>query len=160
MNDDMLKTMPVTEDMKEKVHKLVAYVDRVFANGSLNIFAPLMQTDYRILMYLMRNPGAHPSVMADDLNITRPNIAANLRILEEKQFIRREMDPANRRQIYVHMTDIGMKHLDRITHQLEYPFARWLSPLGDEETKHLFNILEISSDPRNITAELGKLTLG
>ena len=98
--------------------------------------------------------------MADALNITRPNIAANLRILEEKQFIRREMDPANRRQIYVYITDIGKEHLLRISHQLDYLFACWLSLLGDEGTEHLFRILEISSDPKNITADLRKLTLG
>lgn len=150
----------VTEAMKSKVQRLTTYLDRVFANGSLNIFAPLMQTDYRILMHLNRNPGSHPSIMADALNITRPNIAANLRILEEKQFIRREMDPHNRRQIYVYITEIGKEHLQRISHQLDYLFACWLSLLGEEETEHLFHILEISSDPKNITADLRKLTLG
>ncbi len=160
MPENPLQGLVVTEAMKKKVQKLTEYVDRVFSNGSLNIFAPLMQTDYRILMHLAKNPGSHPSVMADALNITRPNIAANLRILEEKQFIRREMDPANRRQIYVYITDIGKEHLLRISHQLDYLFACWLSLLGDEGTEHLFRILEISSDPKNITADLRKLTLG
>ena len=158
--DNPLPETTLSPDMQAKVQKLTEYVDRVFANGSLNIFAPLMQTDYRILMYLNKKPGAHPSVMADDLNITRPNIAANLRILEEKNFISREMDPSNRRQIYVYMTDVGKDYLLRISHQLEYLFACWLTLLGDDETKQLFHILEISSDPKNITADLRKLTLG
>ena len=160
MSQEELMAVPLSDEMKQKVERLTGFLDRVFANGWLNIFAPLMQTDYRILVYLAKNPSAHPSVMVDDLNITRPNIAANLRILEERKFIVREMDPANRRQIYVSMTDSGKDYLMRINRQLETLFASWLTILGDKETEHLFHILELSCDPRNISSDLRKLTLG
>lgn len=154
----MPKNVIFSAQMAEKVEQLLSYVDRIFSSGGLNIFAPLMQTDYRILVYLKKNPGAHPSVIADELNVTRPNVAANLRILEEKKYIRREMDAENRRQIYVHMTKEGEEHLARVGTKLDVLFASWLSILGEEETEHLFKILDLSSDPKLITADLRKIS--
>lgn len=147
-------------ELKEQTDLLIKYLNQARNNGALDIFTSLFQTDYRILIYLNSHPDAHPSLMADELKVTRPNIAANLRLLEQKRFITRDVDEANRRQVYVNLTEDGKSHLEKIDAQLHFLFGGWFTILGKEETKHLLKILEISSSPELITEELKKFSVG
>ena len=147
-------------ELKEQTDLLIKYLNQARNNGALDIFTSLFQTDYRILIYLNSHPDAHPSLMADELKVTRPNIAANLRLLEQKRFITRDVDEANRRQVYVNLTDDGKSYLEKIDAQLHFLFGGWFTILGKEETKHLLKILEISSSPELITEELKKFYVG
>lgn len=147
-------------ELKEQTDLLIKYLNQARNNGALDIFSSLFQTDYRILIYLNSHPDAHPSLMADELKVTRPNIAANLRLLEQKRFITRDVDEANRRQVYVNLTEDGKSYLEKIDAQLHFLFGGWFTILGKEETKHLLKILEISSSPELITEELKKFSVG
>lgn len=148
------------KEIQEAIEKLLGYVSTIRKNGGLDIFSTFFQTDYRIMAYLANHENAHPSIMADELNVTRPNIAANLRLLEQKKFITREIDVNNRRQVYVNMTESGKKYLQKCDMQLHYLFSGWFTILGKEETSHLLNILKISSDPKIITDDLKDLVIG
>jgi DNA-binding MarR family transcriptional regulator len=147
-------------ELKEQTDLLIKYLNQARNNGALDIFTSLFQTDYRILIYLNSHPDAHPSLMADELKVTRPNIAANLRLLEQKRFITRDVDEANRRQVYVNLTEDGKSYLEKIDAQLHFLFGGWFTILGKEETKHLLKILEISYSPELITEELKKFSVG
>ncbi len=147
-------------EMQTDITKLLEYVAIIRKNGGLDIFSGLFQTDYRIMTYLSSHPNAHPSDMADELNVTRPNVAANLRLLDQKKFITRVVDEDNRRQVYVNMTEEGRQYLQKCDAQLNFLFAGWLTLLGKEETKHLLRILEISSDPSIISNEVKEIVVG
>ena len=156
---DFRQALELDPKKKGDVEKLLSYVDKVFSNGTLNLFSPLMQTDYRILMYLVRNPGAQPSVLAEQLNVTRPNVAANLRILDEKKYIVRRIDETNHRQIHVYLTEEGKRHIHRVGLKLNFLFASWLDILGPEECQHLFRILDLSCQPNVLNEDLKKMFL-
>jgi DNA-binding MarR family transcriptional regulator len=113
-----------------------------------------------MISYLHAHPAAHPSEMASALRVTRPNIAANLRLLEEKEYLVRMVDQENRRQVYVNLTRKGEQYYELCLQQLEYLFAGWFSILGEEEVKHLFNILAKSSDPSVMSDALKNFSFG
>ncbi len=142
------------EEMASKLKLLMDYIDKIRENGAFDIFSELFQTDYRILSYLLKNPVCHPSEIADALNLSRPNIAASLRTLEMKGWITREIDKDNRRQIFVSVTDEGLRVLKTSGQKLGYLFSSWFQILGEEEVEHLFRILDKSSDPALISDEL------
>ena len=148
------------EELKKYIDQLLNYVSIVRKNGGLDIFSTLFQLDYRIMTYLASHPDAHPSDLASGLNVTRPNIAANLRTLEQKKYIIRAIDEDNRRQVYVNMTEMGRNFLDKCDSQLHFLFSGWFQLLGKEETMHLLKILEISSSPNVITDEVKKFVIG
>lgn len=148
------------EEMQKDIDKLMEYVNIIRNNGGLDIFSSLFQTDYRIMTYLSVHPNAHPSDMADELNVTRPNVAANLRLLEQKKYITRVIDEDNRRQVYVNMTEEGKKYLDKCDSQLHFLFSGWFMLLGKEETKHLLKILDISASPTAISDEVKDFVVG
>lgn len=157
--DDIFNT-EIDDELKQKIEKLMGLVSKIRDNGELQIFSTLFQTDFQILSYLSKFPDAHPSDMADSLKVTRPNIAANLRNLENKGFIERDVDKANRRQVYVTLTEKGNQYIALCNLQLMYLFASWFKILGDQDTENLFRILEKSSSPDLMTDTLKKFSLG
>lgn len=148
------------EEIEQLAEKLLSYVDILRNNGAMNMFSQLFQYDYRILSYLKDKSNVHPSIMASDLNITRPNVAANLRILEQKKYITRVTDELNRRQVYVNITANGKRYLNIVDNQCILLFSSWLNILGRDEVVHLLKILEISSNPNLISSEVKNFTFG
>lgn len=157
----MIKEKQYTpERMKEDILKFTEYVDKVKETGVLNVFAELFQVDYRILDYLQGHPDAHPSIVADVLKVSRPNIAANLRLLGSKGYILRNIDGKNRRQIFVNITEKGIRYLNIVNNQCMRLFASWFNILGEEEVRHLFNILELSTDLSKISDDIYNTNFG
>ena len=148
------------EELEQYSAKLLTYFNRLKDSGIFSTFSQLFQTDYRILIYLYDKKDAHPSVIADELKVTRPNIAANLRLLESKNYIERVIDVNNRRQVYVNITDEGRYFCSVCRTQLSYLFAGWFSLLGKEETEHLFKILETTTDSSNLDSNLKNFNFG
>lgn len=143
-----------TVDLTEELNLLFKYLDQIYKNGEIDLFSSFFQSDFRILNYLRAHPGSHPSIIADELGITRPNVAANLRILEEQGLIERTIDKKNRRQIYVNATPKAEAVMHELFAKLGRLFVNWFKILGEEETKHLFKILELSSNPSILTDEI------
>lgn len=147
-------------ELEKNVARFMKLVNKARDLGELDIFAGLFQPDFRIMGYLKEHANAHPSEMAEALKESRPNIAANLRLLEEKGYITRELDEENRRQVYVNVTEEGLAFLNRCETQMTFLFAGWFGLLGKEETEHLFKILEISTSPEVMNEELKSFHVG
>lgn len=147
-------------EIQMDLETLMGYVSKIRETGAIDLFSRLFQSDYRILNYLRTHQNVHPSILADSLRLTRPNIAANLRLLESKKFITRVGDQDNHRQVFVNITPNGQRYLNIVDQQCATLFKGWFAILGPEETKHLFTILELSSDPKLMTDELKKFSFG
>jgi DNA-binding MarR family transcriptional regulator len=150
----------ISPELNEKIQRLMGYLSKAKDNGELQIFSSLFTLDYEIIGYLYHHPNAHPSEMADFLKVTRPNIAANLRVLESKDFLERLIDEKNRRQVYVNLTDKGRTYYEVCQKQLAYLFSGWFAILGPEEVEHLFTILDKSCRPELMTDNLKNFSFG
>ena len=148
-----------SEELLQDINQLMIYVNKIRESGALDLFSRLFQSDLRILIYL-RDKNDHPSIIAKDLRLARPNVAANLRLLESKKLISRIGDCDNHRQVIVNITSLGQRYLMIIDQQMASLFIGWFSVLGKEETSHLFKILELSSNPELMTDELKKFSFG
>ena len=146
-----------SEELLQNINQLMLYVNRIRESGALDLFSRLFQSDLRILSYLRDKKDVHPSIIARDLRLARPNVAANLRLLESKKLISRVGDCDNHRQVIVNITPLGQRYLMIIDQQMATLFVGWFSVLGKEETGHLFKILELSSNPDLMTDELKKI---
>ena len=149
-----------SEELLQDINQLMIYVNKIRESGALDLFSRLFQSDLRILSYLRDKNNVHPSIIAKDLRLARPNVAANLRLLESKKLISRIGDCDNHRQVIVNITSLGQRYLMIIDQQMASLFIGWFSVLGKEETKHLFKILELSSNPELMTDELKKFSFG
>ncbi|MFA6829868.1 MAG: MarR family winged helix-turn-helix transcriptional regulator [Bacilli bacterium] len=147
-------------DLPGKIQRLMELLSLAKDNGELQIFSALFMTDFQIIAYLASHENTHPSELADTLRSTRPNIAANLRTLESKGYIVRNIDENNHRQVYVNITEKGKIYFQICQKQLGYLFSSWFALLGEEEVEHLFVILEKSCRPDIMTDELKKFNFG
>ena len=132
------------------IFKFVELIQKIYTQGELNPFIQLVQSDSRILLYLFYHPSCHPSDISKSLNMSRPNVTANLKNLEDNEMIVRTLNAKNRREIYVTLTAKGMQEFNNRMSKIIGLFQDWLKLLGEEETEHLIRILEISSDMNNI----------
>ncbi len=154
MNDN------IDPNLQSKIDKLIDYIDKIIHNGGFSLIKNIFQLDFQIIYYLYDKKDVLPSSIAEALNSTRPNIATNLKSLEQKDFISRKTNLDNRRQIYVNLTEKGKKYYSICKVQLSYLFASWFSLLGEEETKHLFKILDLSSKPELTAEQIKKFSFG
>ncbi len=146
--------------LNAQITHLFFYIDKIYQNGELDLFSRFFQTDFRIVNFLRDHPDSHPSQIAEMLHVTRPNVAANLRSLEERGLIERTMDKKNRRQIYVRNTPLAEERLLVCLKRLGALFSSWFDILGQEEVEHLFKILELSSDPDIFSDDLRHFDFG
>lgn len=130
------------KELDEKIHRFMRLIYKAKEKGELSLLIPFYQTDYQCIVYLSSHPNSHPSTIAEALKSTRPNIAANLRILEQKGYIERAVDPDNRRQVFVNLTEKGKNYYALCEKQVYMLFARFFDMLGEEDTEHLFEILK------------------
>ena len=150
----------IDKNLQPQIDKIIGYIERIVHNGGFSIIESIFQLDFQIIYYLYDKKDTLPSSIAEALNSTRPNIATNLKSLEQKGYITRKTNLDNRRQIYVNLTEKGKKYYSICKVQISYLFASWLSLIGEEETKHLFKILELSSKPELTAEEIKKFSFG
>ena len=135
-------------DISPQVLEMLTYVEKIFRQGELDEFIDLVQTPNRIMLVLAMKGKTKPSELSEILNISRPNVTANLRVLEENGFLTRMINSSNRREVFVTHTKDGMDHLENVINKITSMFHVWFDLLGEEETQHVLNILRISSDEK------------
>lgn len=128
-----------------EVIELVQLVEKIYDQGELDPFIDLVQTPNRIILYLSSHDKVQPSRIGADLRMSRPSVTSYLKNLEQEGIIVREMNPDNRREIYVVLTAKGQQLFQDVIGRMMKLFSEWLDLLGPE-VEHLFNILRLSSD--------------
>jgi len=85
-----------------------------------------------------------PGQLAEELQMTSPNMAAALRTLEESGMISRQSDPTDGRKVFVQVTELGRDVVDRTSSNRH----AWLQDaveevLSDRERRLLFQAGEL-----------------
>lgn len=128
-----------------QVLELLSLVEKIYNQGELEPFIDLVQTPKRVLIYLNGKDKVRPSEIGESLRMSRPSVTTHLKGLEQEGLITREINPDNRREVYVSLTDAGREAFENLIGRLVSLFQDWLTILGPE-AEHLFRILRISSD--------------
>ena len=113
-----------------------------------------MRGEAFVLQYIIHNENAVlPSEISHYMNISTARMAAALNSLERKGFITRRIDPSDRRQILVELTDQGKAFAhDKQAHMLQHA-TQLLERLGEQDSLDLVRLLSRVSE---IMAELHK----
>lgn len=111
-----------------------------------------MRGEAFVLQYIIHREGAVlPSEISNFMGISTARMAAALNSLERKGFITRRIDPSDRRQILVDLTDQGKAFAnDKQQHMLGHTI-QMLERLGEKDATEFVRILDRVTD---IMAEL------
>lgn len=137
-------------------YELIELIQKIYNQGRLDPFISFIDSQNRILLYLLTHENAHPSEISEELNFSRSNIANCMKQLEQLNYIERSINAENRREIYVNITDKGREYITIQVNEICKIFSLWLDMLGDE-SEHLINILRISSSESSATEEFYRL---
>ena len=115
-------------------------------------FATLLDSDVFtrkewLVLARLRHAENHPDApraafLSDALNIPRPGITRILNSLESQDFIKREIDPENRRSIHLEITEKGIAALDDARTAVLADVQNITSALGETDCETLIALLE------------------
>lgn len=131
-------------DYEDAAKKLIMY-SRGIAKGSISTAYGMSMGEDPVLEYLSRqDEGMNPSDLAKTLGYSRPRMTRILDSLEEKGYIVREPDPADRRRVLASCTDAGRAYAHDHSSNGVSNLANCLSKLGDHDVGELLNALELA----------------
>lgn len=87
-------------------------------------------------------PGVTVSKLSTCLMHSKPATSKMLNTLEEKGFIERITTKADRRAVYIVLTEAGQEKINEITERMDNFTNQFLEKLGEEDTENLFRILD------------------
>ncbi len=101
----------------------------------------MLKGELFVLNYLVTNQTqVHPKELSEKLAVSTARIASLLNHMEEKNFIRREPDPEDNRQVYVVLTEEGHAAIQRIKPMVISHIAAMLEKLGPEDAETYIRI--------------------
>lgn len=123
--------------------RLRAFEDELFGRFDLTA------QQYNVLRLLRaQHPATTPTLALANRLISRaPDITRMLDKLEQRGFIQRERNAANRRVVHIGITEAGLKLLDEIAAPLRDCHQRQLGHLTEEDLKRLAALLLLAREP-------------
>lgn len=93
-----------------------------------------------------------PSMISDNLRISRARTAIILRTLREKGYVTMDISEQDRRKMTVVLTDAGRRYLnEKYDFLLEY-FDKYIEVLGAENIEELTELLKLTADKEECLA--------
>ena len=102
----------------------------------------LTTTQYGILYVLSRHPGSDQISLARLLGLDRSTTGMVVGRLEERQLLRRAIDPADKRKRLLELTPAGEKLLTRVQPVVRRAQERLFAPFDAEERELLVRLLD------------------
>ena len=102
---------------------------------------------WRLLLHLymaeeMGRPPLSPTDLSQLQHVSKNTISSLLRSLEEQGLVVREINPADRRQIHLRLTDAAREHIRRVTPQHVRLLNELAAGLSDDERAQLIALLQ------------------
>jgi len=95
----------------------------------------------RLLMDVSENPGITQDNLAQKVRVDKSNIARHMALLEQKELIRRETDPADRRILRLYVTEQAAVLLPKLQKMMEDWEKTVLQDLSHWEISQLMSLL-------------------
>ncbi|MCX7714109.1 MAG: MarR family transcriptional regulator [Clostridia bacterium] len=84
------------------------------------------------------------SLLSEHLGITKPAVSQMINILENKHYVKREIDKDDKRVYCLALTDLGMDLLRQEGEQYMHIMNKLFDRLGKENTEKLIEIMDLS----------------
>lgn len=95
-----------------------------------------------IVLYVRRHPGARQEDVACFYALDKTSVARDARRLEDKGHLRREVDPDNRRQYQLYLTEAGLDMLPLLEEAFQAFSAKLSAGVSGEDWQTLQTLLK------------------
>ena len=134
----------MTEDFDSELSHLITRLERSKKRSMRDVLAKygLRISQSLCLAYIEHHPGSKQEDIANWLVVDKGAVARNAAKLEETGFIRREIDPGNRRGYRLFLTDYGRTACEEVNAER----TKWSEELGkslsEEEKRQAVQLLK------------------
>lgn len=115
---------------------------KLFGETPLMEEADLHPTHFHILHMVENDGPLKMRAIADKLSIKKSNLTPLVRKLLEKELVARQQDEADKRIVYIQLTDSGRAYLAEKKALLENVMTRRLAPLDEDDRRALSEAME------------------
>lgn len=128
--------------MDELIDRLTFALKQIYYSKMPLPLEKFMYGEMKVLSYIYHNGnGAAPGEIAEALDMTPARITSILRGLENKKYIYREINKADRRRILVYITEEGSQNIISGTEELQTRLTEIISQMGISKTENLISAL-------------------
>lgn len=107
----------------------------------MQMLSKMERGEYFVLNYLVTHDGPiHPKDLSDAMAVSTARIATLLNKLEEKNQVRRYVDPEDKRQLIVVLTDAGRQRILQNREETLPQICSFLEDLGPEDAQTYIRI--------------------
>ncbi len=108
--------------------------------------AEFLQGELHVMQYIDMNKDSeiNPSILSDNLHVSRSRITAALSALRTKGYVTMEMSEEDRRRMRVKLTSDGEALIRRKREKVEHYFDILVDGLGEENVVDLIRLIDLS----------------
>ena len=130
----------VSRELLEVVPPIMRTIRKKWKDGSIG---GVTNSQFRILMFIQKHPGAALQEVARHLGLTSPTTSTTVDELVNNQLVLRAPSTADRRKITLTLTEQGQQTLEKVFEQSRKDLAAYLSPLTSEEAEIVYQALKL-----------------
>lgn len=100
----------------------------------------------RLLFFIDRQPGCTVSQLVDETEQTKEAISVSVKRLEEAGYLRKEVNPLDKREKFLYLSEKGKTTADVIHNEFHRINDAMFEPLNEEERNQLDEMFQKMSD--------------
>ena len=135
--------------MDELLNKLCETLKKLMRLPSAADLSGFLEGETAFMLALKHNgdkPNT-PSVLSEELNVTKGRITAIINSLSRKDMVRLEKIDGDRRKINVRLTDAGLKFIDAKLESVNKFLGCFIERVGRDKAENLVQLLEYTAKP-------------
>ncbi|OAB26522.1 transcriptional regulator [Paenibacillus macquariensis subsp. defensor] len=132
-------------------NRLIGSLAGLYEMKAFSHLAEFLQGELHLLFFLCQNSDLeiNPSILSDNLNVSRPRITAALSTLRKKGYVTMKMAEDDRRRMSVMITPEGKSFVKEKQGNIERYFDILVEGLGETNGLELIRLIEISIETMN-----------
>ncbi|MHA0856825.1 MarR family winged helix-turn-helix transcriptional regulator [Paenibacillus sp. CMAA1364] len=133
-------------DKQQLTNHLTMSLAKIYELEAFSHLADFLQGELHILHYLSQNKHSenNPSILSDNLHVSRSRITAALSTLRKKGYVSMEMSENDRRRMTVVLTSDGDIFIKGKQDQVVGYFNKLVDGLGETNALEMIRLIELS----------------
>lgn len=129
----------------ELKYKLTAILSKMYDTVAFTSLAEFLQGEIHVMhnLYLSRDMEINPSILSENLHVSRSRITAALSSLREKGYVTMEISENDRRRMLVSLTAEGIRFIEEKKENVEKYFDTLIDGMGEKNVNELIRLIEM-----------------
>lgn len=129
-------------------NRLTSVLSQMYDTVAFTSLAEFLQGEMHVMynLYLNKDMEINPSILSDNLHVSRSRITSALSSLREKGYVTMEISESDRRRMCVQLTYEGEEFIKSKMQNVEYYFDNIVQGLGHKNTEELIRLIKLGID--------------